>query len=66
MRCDRERLLDIQDAIAQIRKYADRVREGIEQDELVQVWVLHHLRIIGEAARALSQDFKQQHPDVPW
>ncbi len=66
MRRDRERLLDIQDAIAQIQKYADRIREGLQQDELVQVWVLHHLRILGEAARTLSEEVKRRHPDVPW
>jgi uncharacterized protein with HEPN domain len=66
MRDDRERLLDIQEAIERIEKYAVRGREAFERDELIQTWFIHHLRIIGEAARALSADFKQQHPEVPW
>jgi uncharacterized protein with HEPN domain len=28
--------------------------------------VFRHLEIIGEAARAIPQQFKEQHPDVPW
>lgn len=55
MRNDRERLLDITDAIAKIEKYASRGRVAFESDELVQTWMLHHLQIIGEATRGLSQ-----------
>lgn len=36
MRNDRERLLDILDAIAQIEKYAVRGRQVFENDELIQ------------------------------
>ncbi len=39
MRDDRERLLDIADAIDRINKYAERGREVFEQDELVQNWI---------------------------
>jgi uncharacterized protein with HEPN domain len=66
MRDDRERLLDIQEAIERIEKYAARGRETFERDELIQVWILHNLQILGEAARAISDDFKQQHPEVSW
>jgi uncharacterized protein with HEPN domain len=66
MRDDRERLLDIQEAIERIQKYAERGREAFERDELIQTWILHNLQILGEAARAISADFKQQHPEVPW
>jgi uncharacterized protein with HEPN domain len=33
---------------------------------MLQVWVLHHLQIIGEAARALTQEFRQHYPDRVW
>jgi uncharacterized protein with HEPN domain len=66
MRGDQERLLDIQDAIARIEKYAARGREAFEQDELIQSWMVRHLQIIGEAARTLSDVFRQQHSDWPW
>jgi uncharacterized protein with HEPN domain len=28
--------------------------------------MVHHLMIIGEACRALSAEFRQSHPEVPW
>jgi uncharacterized protein with HEPN domain len=30
------------------------------------VWVIHHLEIIGEACRALSDELRNRHPEVPW
>ena len=66
MRDERERLLDIQEAIERIERYAARGREAFEQDELIQIWVLYHLQIIGEAARTLSPEFTAQHPQTPW
>jgi uncharacterized protein with HEPN domain len=66
MRDERERLLDIQEAIERIERYAARGREAFEQDELIQIWVLYHLQIIGEAARALPPEFTAQHPQIPW
>jgi uncharacterized protein with HEPN domain len=41
-------------------------REAFEADELIQVWVLYHLQVIGEAVRALSEEFKADHPELPW
>lgn len=66
MRDDRERLLDIQDAIERIEKYAARGREAFAADELIQVWIIHHLQIIGEAVRALSPEFMETYADTPW
>jgi len=62
MRSDRKRLLDMQDAIEQIGKYAEDTRQRLEQEELIQVWMIHHLQILGEAARAVSDEFKAEHP----
>jgi uncharacterized protein with HEPN domain len=66
MRDDRERLLDIQEAIAKVEKYAVRGQQAFEQDELIQTWIVRHLQIIGEAARALSASFQQTHADWSW
>lgn len=66
MRDDRERLLDIQEAIARIEKYAIRGQQVFEQEELIQIWVIRHLQIIGEAARSLSESFRQSHTDWEW
>lgn len=66
MRSDRERLLDIHEAIERIEKYAARGRDTFERDELVQTWIVHHLQIIGEACRAVSDELRKQRPEVPW
>lgn len=66
MRDTFERLQDIQDAIICIEKYTDQGRQLFDQDELVQTWVIHHLEILGEAARAIPQDFKDSHPEILW
>ena len=66
MRDDRERLRDILEAIERIEKYAAMGRQRFEQDELIQIWIVHHLQLIGEAARALSADFRDSQPRVPW
>jgi uncharacterized protein with HEPN domain len=66
MRDDRERLRDIVEAIERIEKYAATGRQRFERDELVQVWIVHHLQLIGEAARSLSDEFRNSHPQLPW
>lgn len=66
MRDDRERLLDIQEAIQRIEKHTASGRGAFEVDELIQTWVVHHLQIVGEAARHISSSLKLQHPQVPW
>ena len=66
MRDYRERLLDILEAIERIEKYAAHGRENFENDELIQTWIVHHLQIIGEAARALPGSFIDQHQEIDW
>lgn len=66
MRQDLERLQDILSAIGKIEQYTDRGKPAFEQDELIQVWVIYHLQIIGEAANALSDSLCSQYSDVPW
>lgn len=65
MRDDRERLLDIIEAITRIERHTAGGRPSL-QDELVQIWVIHNLEILGEAARGLSDELPRRHPDVPW
>lgn len=66
MRDETERLRDILEAIERIGKYAAKGRDAFERDELIQNWVAHHLQIIGEACRALSAQFREEHPEIPW
>ena len=54
------------EAIERIDRYASRGREAFEHDELIQNWVVHHLEIVGEAARSLPEEIRVQAPDIPW
>jgi uncharacterized protein with HEPN domain len=66
MRDNRERLRDIQEAIIKIEKYAVQGKQIFKTDELIQIWIIHHLQIIGEASCSMSEAFITQHPEVPW
>ena len=66
MRDESERLRDILEAIERIEKYAARGRAAFDEDELVQTWVVHHIEVIGEACRALPDEFQARYAGVPW
>jgi uncharacterized protein with HEPN domain len=56
----------MQEALERIFRYTDSGREEFDRNELVQTWVVHHLEIIGEAARVVPDDFREANPEVPW
>ncbi|MBV8885270.1 MAG: DUF86 domain-containing protein [Chroococcidiopsidaceae cyanobacterium CP_BM_RX_35] len=66
MRRETERLQDILDAIAAIERYASQGRQTFDEQELIQVWVIHHLQVIGEASNALSVDLINRYSEIPW
>jgi len=40
--------------------------EEFQRNELLQNAVMRPLEIIGEAARKISQETKDSHPEIPW
>lgn len=62
----RSRLLDIAEAIERIEDEAKSGREAFDRDPKVQVWMFHHIQIIGEAVRAASDELRALEPSVPW
>ena len=66
MRDDAGRLQDILDSIQRIEERIGGGRQRFESDEMLQVWVVYHLQIIGEAARSVSQKSRVAHPEIPW
>ncbi len=64
MRDSRERLLDILDAVAAIERHSGRDKAAFERDELLQVWFLRHLQIVGEAVRTLPEDVRALAPEI--
>jgi len=60
-------LLDMLLAARKIMKYAQGVdSERFEQDEILQDAIMRRIQIIGEAARKVSLEFKEDHPEIPW
>jgi uncharacterized protein with HEPN domain len=53
------------EAIERIRRHSDQGREAFDRDELVQIWIVHHLQILGEAAARLSPASRAR-AQVPW
>lgn len=62
----RLRLWDMQEAAEKILERTTDGQQAFMHDEMIQVWVVHHLEIIGEAATHVSQTIKQSHPEVDW
>ena len=65
VRDQRARLGDILEAVAAIRRHAGRGRDAFVADELIQVWIVHHLQIIGEAAARLRPERYGSRPPRP-
>lgn len=66
MRSDRDRPIDMVEAMEKIERYAERGKDAFGSNEPRQVWMIHHLQTVGEAASKLSPDFRQKHSKVPW
>ena len=66
MRSDLERASDIVDAIARIRRHTSGGRAEFDSSELIQVWVVHHLQLVGEAANGLSEQARARESGVSW
>ncbi len=66
MRTDLDRLRDILEAVNKIGEKLPGSRDDFARSELLVVWTLYHIQIIGEAANGISPDFQETHPAIPW
>jgi uncharacterized protein with HEPN domain len=66
VRRELDRLRDILEAIERIEEYAARGKAAFDDDPLLQTWVVHHITIIGEAARAIPEEFRAGYSGMPW
>ena len=62
-RRDAERTADILEAIAKVERW--RVLHN-RDDDMFRSAVLSELGVISEAAKALSDEFKTERPEIPW
>lgn len=60
-------LLDMLLASRRIKKYTQGFDfSRFENDEVIQDAVMRRILIIGETARKVSPEFKEDHPEIPW
>ena len=64
---DSVRIRHIVDAAREAVGFAKgRSREDLDTDRKLNLSLVRLLEIIGEAARGVSQEFRESHPDLPW
>lgn len=59
-------LQDILQAVNAIEAYATPNYETFLADEKTQDAIMFNLVILGEAANRISQEFQEEHPEIPW
>ena len=60
-------LWDMLEAARKIQHFiAGKTFHDYAQDEVLQAAVERKLEIIGEAARGITSEFQQEHPEIPW
>ena len=65
-RSDAHRLADMLMAAEEITDIAARGRTAFDSDVALRRAVERCLQIIGEAGKAVSEEVRAQHPEVPW
>ena len=65
-RSDDERIADIVEASAEIAAVVDRGKTAWDEDRVSRLAVERLLEIIGESARAMSDEARSSLPAVPW
>ena len=66
-RTDQLYLQHILDAISTIQSYLEGVdEEGFQASSLLQDGVIRQIQIVGEAAKRISADLCELHPEIPW
>jgi uncharacterized protein with HEPN domain len=60
-------LLDMLLATRKVQQFTQGVTwNQFQDDEMLQNAVMRLIQIVGEAARKVSPEFKQAHPEIPW
>lgn len=57
-------MLDMSKKATRLAQGKDRAE--FDRDEALQLALAHLIQIIGEAARRVSPEFREAHPQIPW
>lgn len=49
-----------------VRAIESKTRAQYDQDDILRLGLTHLVQVIGEAARKVSDEFRFQHPEIPW
>ena len=67
LRTDKVRVRHILDASKEAVEFAKgRSRAELDSDRKLNLSLVRLLEVIGEAARGISDEFRTQHPELPW
>lgn len=56
----------MREALTDIKALTADGKQAFEKDRSAQQAVAYNLAVLGEAARALSSELRERHPEVPW
>lgn len=66
MKDTKKLIQDMLDAISSIESYSVSSFDTFLEDEKTQDAIMYNLIIIGEAANKISDEFREEHPEIPW
>jgi len=67
MRDDRVYLKHIRDSLLEVRQFIEgESYESFLENRMMQNAVMRSFEVVGEAARRVSPEFREAHPELPW